>query len=65
MNQQYNVSSRNNLTDTMMLTDFPLGMAYVPWQKSFDTVYDTDKAICIGTIFPCLDKPFLGRSGCK
>lgn len=38
-----------------------IGMGYVPWQK-WDNVYDLNKGMCAGTIFPCLDKPFLGRS---
>ncbi len=39
------------------------GMAYVPWQY-FTTVYDTDKALEVGTIFPELDKPFLAGGRC-
>lgn len=40
---------------------FPVGMAYVPWQR-FEGIYeDLDKAFCIGTIFPELNKPFTGR----
>ncbi len=40
---------------------YPLGMAYVPWQR-FKQIYDNlDKAYHIGTIFPELDKPFTGR----
>lgn len=40
---------------------FPVAMAYVPWQK-FDKMYeDLEKAYCIGTIFPELNKPFTGR----
>lgn len=35
-----------------------LAMAYVPFQQSGE-VYPCDKALCRGTIFPCLDKPFL------
>lgn len=37
----------------------PLAMAYVPFQK-FQTVYDAQAALAIGTIFPELDKPWLG-----
>ncbi len=40
--------------------EFVPAMAYVPWQY-FTTVYEPDKALEIGTIFPELDKPFLGR----
>lgn len=46
-------------------TDFMVGMAYVPWQY-FHTVYETDKALETGTIFPELDKPFLAEGrGCR
>lgn len=34
-------------------------MAYVPFQTN-TTMYTTEKALCIGTAFPDLDKPFLG-----
>ena len=45
--------------------DFPVAMAYVPWQR-WNTVYDLERALCTGTIFPELDKPFLGvRGGCR
>ncbi len=40
--------------------DFVPAMAYVPWQY-FTTVYEPDKALEVGTIFPELDKPFVGR----
>lgn len=44
---------------------FPLAMAYVPWQR-FGQTYDLSKALCAGTIFPELDKPFRGKRGvCK
>lgn len=40
---------------------FPVAMAYVPWQY-LDQIYeDLDEAMMIGTIFPELDKPFKGR----
>lgn len=46
-------------------TEFVPAMAYVPWQY-FQTVYETDKALEVGTIFPELDKPFLGgRGNCR
>lgn len=41
-------------------SDFVVAMAYVPWQK-FGPLYDAEKGLMIGTIFPELDKPFLGR----
>lgn len=64
-NQQYNIMSGNKMSDNASLSEKSLGMAYVPWQQNFGNVYDLDKAFCKGTIFPCLDKPFLGRGGCK
>lgn len=36
-----------------------LAMAYMPFQK-WEETYDPEKGFEIGTIFPCLDKPFLG-----
>ena len=32
-------------------------MAYVPWQK-WTEIYDLNKGFMLGTIFPCLNKPF-------
>lgn len=43
--------------------NFPVGMAYVPWQ-TWNQVYDFDKALQRGTLFPELDKPFIGRRAC-
>jgi len=46
---------------TEELGKLPLAMAYVPWQY-FDKMYeDLEKAYERGTVFPELDKPFLGR----
>ena len=42
--------------------DMTVAMAYVPWQN-FGEVYEPDKALRIGTVFPELNKPFKGR-GC-
>lgn len=40
---------------------FPIAMAYVPWQH-FDKMYEElEKAFHVGTIFPELNKPFTGR----
>ncbi len=43
------------------ISKFPVAMAYVPWQKFEKLFDDLEKAYCIGTIFPELDKPFTGR----
>ena len=40
--------------------DTPLAMAYVPFQ-SWEKPYDMDAALSRGTIFPSLDKPFIGK----
>lgn len=45
------------------IDQFPVGMAYVPWQK-WQQVYSIDYAFTRGTIFPDLDKPFL-MEGCR
>lgn len=48
-------------------TCFPVNtayaMAYVPFQQNAE-VYACDKALSRGTIFPCLDLPFL-KGCCK
>jgi len=44
------------------LTQLPPAMAYVPWQY-FGTVYEIDKALICGTIFPELSLPFCGKRG--
>ena len=40
-------------------TSFPYAMAYIPMQK-LTNVYSEDAALARGTLFPELDKPFLG-----
>ncbi len=42
--------------------EFSVAMAYVPVQTD-TTVYDEMKALCQGTLFVVLDKPFM--RGCK
>ncbi len=44
------------------LFGMPLAIAYVPWQH-WNQTYHLDKAMQTGTIFPELDKPFLGKRG--
>ena len=48
----------------MFPMDTPLAMAYIPMQI-WNKTYELDKALQIGTLFPCLDKPFMGRCVCK
>lgn len=54
--------------DITPLSSFPenysYAMAYIPFQQ-FDSVYPADKALCRGTLFPCLDKPWMvATRGC-
>jgi len=46
-----------------LLKGMPVAMAYVPWQE-FQNLYAAEKALCRGTIFEELDKPFSGKGGC-
>lgn len=56
----------NNQPDQMLPADsipsrlLSLAMAFVP-EQSFDTPYEPALAFSRGTIFPALDKPFLGE----
>ena len=45
-------------------SDIPLAMAYVKWQKWQD-IYEPCKSLRSGTLFQELDKPFLGKGGCR
>lgn len=45
------------------LSELPLAMAYVPWQH-WNEIYELDKGLSVGTIFPELNKPFLGSRCC-
>ncbi len=61
--RRQNYGRLNNSMDT--LGQFPIAMAYVPWQR-FGQTYNLDQALCAGTIFPELNKPFCGKRGnCK
>ena len=59
-----NCTSCKNPRSNDFLRDMPVGMAYVPWQ-TWNEIYDLNKGFHAGTIFPCLDKPFMGRCACK
>lgn len=37
-----------------------VAMAYVPYQNPV-TIYSANQGIEVGTMFPCLNKPFCGR----
>ena len=40
---------------------YAIAMAYVPWQHLTKIYENLEEAYCVGTIFPELNKPFLGR----
>lgn len=44
------------------LSHLPVAMAYVPYQKNFET-FELCYALQAGTIFPELCKPFCGKRG--
>lgn len=48
-----------NRTRRIIDSEYPIAMAYVPWQRWGET-YDAEKALCRGTLFPALDLPFTG-----
>lgn len=42
--------------------ELPVAMAYVPMQQ-FKTTFELCKALSVGTVFPELCKPFVGKRG--
>ena len=50
-----------NCVTTALPNDPVVAMAYVPFQLD-NTSYSAEKALCEGTLFPVLNKPFCGRS---
>nr|MBQ8253744.1 spore coat associated protein CotJA [Lachnospiraceae bacterium] len=52
---------KNYYEQYRQMEEFPVAMAYVPWQK-LDKIYENlEEAFHEGTIFPELNKPFCGR----
>lgn len=47
------------------IDEFPVAMAYVPWQRFKGICENLEKGYLDGTIFPELNKPFTGRRCCK
>ena len=63
--REYSCCEKENCASTCvhdLLNGMPLAMAYVPWQD-FKDLYPAEKALCRGTIFEELDKPFSGKGG--
>ena len=50
---------------TQYIDQFPLAMTYVPWQTNCNMYDNLDEAYNTGTIFPVLNKPFMGRRCCS
>ena len=42
----------------------PVAMAYVPFQ-SWERTYDSEARLSRGTVFPSLDKPFIGEEALR
>lgn len=42
----------------------PLAMAYVPFQQ-WEKPYDVETGLSRGTVFPSLDKPFIGEEAVR
>ena len=51
--------AENKQTMSVFGNPFILGICYIPMQE-WEQVYDEDTAFSAGTIFPGLNKPFLG-----
>lgn len=62
-NTEHNMTCCNDRSGYEALSNLPLAMAYVPWQK-WCALYEADRGFCRGTIFAQLDKPFCGTGGC-
>ena len=49
---------------TVLPKEMPIGMCYVPYQE-WKEVYGAEVALERGTIFPELDKPFIGEEAVR
>ena len=52
---------KKNCVTTALPSDTVVAMAYVPFQLD-KTTYSPEVALCEGTLFKVLNKPFCGRS---
>ncbi len=55
-------TERPGATMSRFPAETPPAMAYVPFQMEMAT-YPPEEALCVGTLFPVLDKPFTGKRG--
>lgn len=54
------LSRMNNILPPLP-ADASVTMAYIPFQQAPETYEEEKDALCAGTLFPELNKPFLGR----
>ena len=57
-----NLSDPCGIAGTNRIDQFPVGMAYIPWQE-FKDLYDPHQGLARGTLFKELDYPFYGKRG--
>ncbi|MBR4622527.1 MAG: spore coat associated protein CotJA [Ruminococcus sp.] len=57
-------SSDNQQGISSFPDETPIAMAYVPFQQ-WEKPYDPETALCRGTLFSALDKPFIGEEAVK
>ena len=60
--QEQNCSKGRRMANSDSGQEMEIAMAYVPWQF-FQSIYEPDKALQVGTVFPELNKPFYGGKG--
>lgn len=53
--------NKNNKILTPFPSDATVTMAYIPFQQQAVTYDEEKKALCEGTLFPELNKPFTGK----
>ena len=58
------VNNNNENKCVNELDSLPLAMAYVPIQE-WETPYDVKTGFERGTMFPSLDKPFIGKEAIR
>jgi hypothetical protein len=59
MSESICVNSRT-VSGEMPLNSLPLSMSYTPMQQ-WENLYDPEVGLSRGTLFACLDLPFIGK----
>ena len=62
--QRMSMEAMRSMDPMRSMEQFPVAMAYVPWQTDARTFETLQEAYQKGTIFPELYKPFTGRREC-